>query len=74
MLSLTLANLKMMVRNLSTTFWALFFPLMLVVFFGLFDFDGFCSASLVVVDVAKTPSSQLLIPSSQVLEVRSRLC
>ena len=41
MLPLTLANLKMMVRNRNTTFWALFFPLLLVVVFGLFEFDGF---------------------------------
>ncbi len=52
MLALTLANLKMMLRNQHTTFWALFFPLLLVVVFGLFEFDGFGSASLAVVDEA----------------------
>ena len=40
MLALTVANLKMMVRNRQTTFWALFFPLILVVAFGLFDFTS----------------------------------
>ncbi|MCH7621153.1 MAG: ABC transporter permease [Chloroflexi bacterium] len=68
MLPLTLANLKMMARNRSTTFWALFFPLLLVVVFGLFEFDGFGSASLTVVDEAKTPNSQLLIQSLSELE------
>jgi ABC-2 type transport system permease protein len=59
-LSLTVANLKMMARNRHTTFWALFFPLLLVVAFGLFDIDGFGSASLAVIDEANTSSSQLL--------------
>lgn len=68
MLALTLANLKMMLRNRNTTFWALFFPLLLVVVFGLFEFDGFGSASLAVVDEAKTPKSQLLIQNLSGLE------
>ena len=68
MLALTLANLKMMARNRSTTFWALFFPLMLVVVFGLFEFDGFGSASLAIIDQAKTPNSQLLIQNLSELE------
>ena len=68
MIPLTLANLKMMVRNRQTTFWALFFPLLLVVVFGLFEFDGFGSASLAVVDEAGTPNSQLLIQKLAELE------
>ena len=68
MLALTLANLKMMLRNRNTTFWALFFPLLLVVVFGLFEFDGFGSASLAVVDEAKTTQSQLLIQNLSELE------
>ena len=68
MLALTLANLKMMVRNRHTTFWALFFPLLLVVVFGLFPFDGSGSASLAVIDKAETPSSQLLIQNLTELE------
>ncbi len=68
MLPLTLANLKMMVRNRNTTFWALIYPLLLVVVFGLFEFGGFGSASLAVVDEAETPNSQLLIQSLSELE------
>ena len=60
MLALTVANLKMMLRNRQTIFWALFFPLLLVVVFGLLDIDGFGSASLAIVDEAGTPRSQLL--------------
>jgi hypothetical protein len=37
MLAFTIANLKMMVRSRQATFWALFFPLLLVVVFGLLD-------------------------------------
>ena len=40
MLAITLANLKMMARNRQGLFWALIFPLLLVVVFGLFDFRG----------------------------------
>ena len=68
MLALTLANLKMMLRNRNTTFWALFFPLLLVVVFGLFEFDGFGSASLAVVDEADTLNSKSLIQSLSELE------
>jgi ABC-2 type transport system permease protein len=62
MLALTLANLKMMSRNYHTTFWALFFPLLLVVVFGLFDVGGGPGAStLVVIDQDDTPRSRLLV-------------
>lgn len=61
MLALTLANLKMMARNRHSTFWALFFPLLLVVVFGLFpDFNTLGSADLVIVDEAGTTQSQAL--------------
>lgn len=60
MLSLTIANLKMMARNRHTTFWALLFPLLLVVVFGLFEVDVSGSASLAVIDEASTPGSRLL--------------
>ena len=60
MLALTVANMKMMLRNRQTIFWALFFPLLLVVVFGMLDIDSFGSASLAIVDEANTPQSQLL--------------
>ncbi len=65
MLALTLANFKMMARNRHTTFWALFFPLTLVVVFGLFD--GFSSgfgggpATLEVADLDQSPGSAALL-------------
>ncbi len=61
MLALTAANLKMMVRNRQTAFWALFFPLMLVVMFGLFSKYGGSTMSLSVIDLAGTTQSQELV-------------
>jgi ABC-2 type transport system permease protein len=63
MLPLTIANLKIMVRNRHTTFWALLFPLLLVAVFGLFDIDNFGSASIAVIDDSQTPRSQSLAES-----------
>ena len=63
MLALTVANLKMMVRNRQTTFWALFFPLIMVAVFGLFDFNSFASSSVAAVDLADNVASRQLIDS-----------
>ncbi len=60
MLSLTIANLKMMARNRQATFWALFFPLLLVVVFGLLEINGFGGAKLAVIDQAGTDASRQL--------------
>ena len=63
MLALTIANLKMMVRNRQTTFWALFFPLIMVAVFGLFDFNNFASSSVAALDLADNAASRQLIDS-----------
>ena len=60
MVPLTIANLKMMARNRQTAFWALFFPLLLVAVFGLFDIGGTGSATMVIIDEANTSGSQQL--------------
>ena len=60
MLAFTVANLKMMARNRQATFWALFFPLLLVVVFGLLDIEGVGSPNLALVDQADTEASRLL--------------
>lgn len=61
MLALTFANLKMLGRNRQTTFWALFFPLILVVVFGLFDFSALGRARIAVIDGAQTPASEEVV-------------
>ncbi len=73
MVALTIANLKMMVRNRQTTFWALFFPLVLVVVFGLFDFTATTSSKIAILDGADTPASLLLVESLGELERRGLL-
>ena len=73
MFALTIANLKMMARNRQTTFWALFFPLVLVVVFGLFDFTATNSSKIAIIDAAETPASILLIDSFGELETRGLL-
>ena len=60
MVALILANIKMMARNRQAIFWALFFPLMLVVVFGLFEVNGVGSADVVVVDQSNGPRSDVL--------------
>ena len=60
MLAITLANLKMMARNRQGLFWALIFPLLLVVVFGLFDFRGITPTGLAVADYSGGPRAELL--------------
>ena len=69
MLPLTLANLKMMARNRHSTFWALFFPLLLVVVFGLFDLNTVGSADLVIVNQSATPPAQTLVNKLSAIEL-----
>ena len=58
MLPLLVANFKIMVRDRQTIFWALVFPLIFVVVFGLFDVGGPSSVDLGIVDHANTALSQ----------------
>ena len=69
MLALTIANLKMMARNRQTTFWALFFPLIFVVVFGLFDFTSGAASSVAVIDSSNNPASQELANSLKEIEI-----
>ena len=60
MLAITLANLKMMARNRQGLFWALIFPLLLVVVFGLFDFHGVTPTGVAVADFSGGPKAEIL--------------
>ena len=60
MLAITLANVKMMLRNRQGLFWALIFPLLLVVVFGLFDFRGVTPTGLAVADFSGGPRAELI--------------
>ncbi len=58
MLALTAANLKMLARNRQATFWAIVFPLLLVVVFGLIEINGVGAGSVAVVDLSGGPEAQ----------------
>ena len=60
MLAITLANVKMMARNRQGLFWALAFPLLLVVVFGLFDFRGVTPTGLAIADYSGGPKAEVL--------------
>ena len=58
MVALLLANLRMMLRDRQTLFWALIFPLIFVAVFGLVDFEGTGTADLAVIDHAQSETSR----------------
>lgn len=60
---LTLANLKMIIRDRQAVFWALAFPLIFVVVFGLFFRDVGSSVTLAVIDRAQDDLSARLMDS-----------
>ena len=60
MLALLVANLKIMLRDRQALFWALAFPLILVVVFGIFEIEGGGSADLAIIDYANTERSREL--------------
>ena len=75
MLKLLAANLKMMVRDRQTLFWALAFPLIFVAVFGLFDIGGFGSFDLAIIDHADTQLSQTIrrnLAGIESLDLKSR--
>ena len=69
LLSLFLANLKMIARNRQGLFWALFYPLIFVVVFGLFRFDQAGTSTMAVVDKAQDPLSQELTRNLGTMEL-----
>ena len=75
MRNLLVANLKMMARDRQTVFWALAFPLIFVVVFGLFDVDDPGSVDIAVIDRADTPLSRSIaekLSSIEFLHIESR--
>lgn len=59
--TLTLASLKMYFRNRQAIFWALFFPLLIMVIFGLLDFGRYVPPSVGIVDSAGNQVSAALV-------------
>ena len=61
LLHLTIANIKMIARDRQAVFWALAFPVMMVVIFGLLGFDREFTARIAVVDHSGDDLSMQLI-------------
>jgi len=59
--SLTVASLKMYFRNRQAIFFSLFIPFLIMVIFGLLDFDRFSGAEVGIVDQAKNEASATVI-------------
>jgi ABC-2 type transport system permease protein len=64
-LALTVASLKMYFRNKQALFWALFFPLLIMIIFGIMNFDRFNSPRVDIYDAANNDASQALIQALQ---------
>ena len=61
LIHLTIANVKMIVRNRQALFWAMAFPLIMVVIFGLIAQDRVSTTTIAVVDYAQDDLSRQLI-------------
>ena len=48
-------------RNKQALFWALFFPLLIMIIFGIMNFDGYNSPNISVYDAAENDASRALI-------------
>ena len=61
LLTLTVANLKMIFRNRQALFWAMAFPLIFLTVFGLFNLDKPPTTTIAVIDHAQDSVSQQLL-------------
>ncbi len=68
LLRLTIANLKMTVRNRQAIFWALAFPLIFVVVFGVLIRDGASTTTIAVIDNAQDNVSRELVENLNRIE------
>jgi ABC-2 type transport system permease protein len=59
--SLTVVSMKMYFRNKQGIFWALFFPFLIMIIFGLLNFDGFNAPDVGIDDRARNSASRSLI-------------
>lgn len=55
---LTIASIKMYVRNKQALFWALFFPMVIMVVFGMINFEGSGTFNVGVVNKSPSPASK----------------
>lgn len=62
---LTVISMKMYFRNRQGIFWALFFPFLIMIIFGLLDFGGFNAPDIGIDDRAGNSASKSLIEKLQ---------
>ena len=60
-LALTVVSLKMYFRNRQALFWALFFPMLVMLIFGIMNFDRFNPPDVGIYDAAENDASRGLI-------------
>ncbi len=60
-IALTVASLKMYFRNRQALFWALFFPMLIMLIFGIMNFDRFNPPNIGIYDAAENDASRDLI-------------
>ena len=65
----SIASIKMFFRNRQALFFSLFLPLMIMVIFGVIDFDSMGDVRLEVIDNVKNEQSQNLIDGLKKIEV-----
>ena len=63
--ALFMASVKMFVRNRAAVFFSLFLPLIIMLIFGVLNFEGSTSIALGIVDEAQTDASAALIEELQ---------
>ncbi len=59
--ALTVASLKMYFRDKQALFWSLFFPMLIMLIFGLMNFDRFSPPQVGIVDAAGNQASRALV-------------
>ena len=64
-LALTVVSMKMYFRNRQALFWALFFPLLVMLIFGMMNFNGYNAPTVGIHDEAKSEASRNLIKALQ---------
>jgi len=67
--TLFISNMKMMYRDKQTLFWALLFPIIFIVVFGLFNLDEITPAKIGFIDEAKNQSSQQIEDSLKQIDL-----
>ncbi len=67
--ALVVANLKLIYRDRQALFWALAFPLIFLVIFALFDFEGPTSVEIAVLDHSQNDISRELVADLETLDM-----